>query len=99
MFPVKVARAAGTGASVPVECCQICGHGTLDTALSLQVQEAADLLAEDLRQLEAALSELAVRHKYTLTIGRTHGIQAEPTTFGHKVAVFVAQVRRDRVTT
>jgi adenylosuccinate lyase len=67
----------------------------LDTALSLQIQEAADVLAEDLRQLEVVLSELAVRYKYTLTIGRTHGIHAEPTTFGHKVAVFVAQVRRD----
>jgi len=66
-----------------------------DTALSMQVQEAADVLGEDLRQLETALSELAVRHKYTLMIGRTHGIQAEPTTFGHKLAVFVAQVRRD----
>jgi adenylosuccinate lyase len=66
-----------------------------DTALSMQIQEAADILAEDLRQLEAALAELAVRHKYTLMIGRTHGIQAEPTTFGHKLAVFVAQVRRD----
>src|SRR3954452_12680678 len=67
----------------------------LDTALSLQIQEAADILADDLKKLEAALSELAVRYKYTLTIGRTHGIHAEPTTFGHKMAVFVAQVRRD----
>ena len=67
----------------------------LDTALSLQIQEAADILAEDLRQLEAVLSELAVRYKHTLMIGRTHGIHAEPTTFGHKLAVFVAQVRRD----
>ncbi|MBV9581218.1 MAG: adenylosuccinate lyase [Chloroflexi bacterium] len=67
----------------------------LDTALSLQIQEAADILAEDLRQLEAVLSELAVRFKHTLMIGRTHGIHAEPTTFGHKLAVFVAQVRRD----
>jgi adenylosuccinate lyase len=66
-----------------------------DTALSMQVQEAADVLAEDLRQLEAALSELAVRYKFTLTIGRSHGVHAEPTTFGHKLAVFVAQVRRD----
>jgi adenylosuccinate lyase len=41
------------------------------------------------------LAELAVRYKHTLTIGRTHGIHAEPTTFGHKMAVFVAQVRRD----
>ncbi len=67
----------------------------LDTALSLQIQEASDILAEDLRQLESILSELAVRYKHTLTIGRTHGIHAEPTTFGHKLAVFVAQVRRD----
>jgi adenylosuccinate lyase len=67
----------------------------LDTALSLQTQEAAEILAEDLRKLELILSELAVRYKHTLTIGRTHGIHAEPTTFGHKLAVFVAQVRRD----
>src|SRR5687767_1258620 len=43
----------------------------LDTALSMQIQEASDVLAEDLRQLEVALSELAVRHKHTLMIGRT----------------------------
>jgi adenylosuccinate lyase len=67
----------------------------LDTALSLQIQEASDILAEDLRRLEVILSELAVRYKQTLTIGRTHGMHAEPTTFGHKLAVFVAQVRRD----
>jgi adenylosuccinate lyase len=67
----------------------------LDTALSLQIQEAADILAEDLRQLEEVLSELAVRYKHTLMIGRTHGVHAEPTTFGHKLAVFVAQIRRD----
>jgi adenylosuccinate lyase len=67
----------------------------LDTALSLQIQEASDILADDLRRLEQVLSELAVRYKHTLTIGRTHGIHGEPTTFGHKMAVFVAQVRRD----
>jgi adenylosuccinate lyase len=67
----------------------------LDTALSLQIQEAADILAEDLQALEAVLAELAVRYKHTLAIGRTHGVHAEPTTFGHKLAVFVAQVRRD----
>jgi adenylosuccinate lyase len=67
----------------------------LDTALSLQIQEASDILVEDLHRLEAALSELAIRHKYTPMIGRTHGVHAEPTTFGHKMAVFVAQVRRD----
>jgi adenylosuccinate lyase len=67
----------------------------LDTALSLQIQEAADILAEDLRQLDSVVSELAVRYKHTLEIGRSHGIHAEPTTFGHKMAVFVAQIRRD----
>jgi adenylosuccinate lyase len=67
----------------------------LDTALSLQIQEASDILSEDLRNLESVLAELAVRYKHTLTIGRTHGVHAEPTTFGHKLAVFVAQVRRD----
>jgi adenylosuccinate lyase len=69
----------------------------LDTALSLQIQEASDILADDLDRLEQALAELAVRYKHTLMIGRTHGVHAEPTTFGHKMAVFVAQVRRDRL--
>jgi adenylosuccinate lyase len=67
----------------------------LDTALSLQIQEAADILAEDLRRLEEVVSELAVRFKHTLMIGRSHGIHAEPTTFGHKLTVFVAQLRRN----
>jgi adenylosuccinate lyase len=67
----------------------------LDTALSLQVQEASEILCDDLRRLESALSELALRYRYTPMIGRTHGIHAEPTTFGHKLAVFVAQTRRD----
>jgi adenylosuccinate lyase len=68
----------------------------LDTALSLQIQEASDILAADLERLESALSEQAVRYKYTPMVGRTHGIHAEPTTFGHKLAVFVAQARRDQ---
>src|SRR5260370_2460219 len=67
----------------------------LDTALSLQIQEASDILAEDLGHLQAILSELAVRYKHTLTIWRTHGVHAEPTTFRHKMAGFVAQVLRD----
>src|SRR5256714_504833 len=68
-----------------------------DTALSLQIQEASDVLADDLQQLESALSELAVRHKYTLEIGRSHGIHAEPTTFGHKLTVFVADRKSTRL--
>jgi adenylosuccinate lyase len=68
----------------------------IDTALALQTLEAIDILDRDLLRLETALSELAVRHKYTPQIGRSHGIHAEPTTFGHKLAVWVAQVRRNR---
>jgi adenylosuccinate lyase len=68
----------------------------LDTALPLQVREAVDILQHDLDRLEAAVAALAVRHKYTPTIGRTHGVHAEPTTFGHKLAGWVAALRRDR---
>src|SRR5205085_12699816 len=67
----------------------------LDTVLSLQIQAAADVIAEDVRGLESALDGLALRYRYTPMIGRSHGVHAEPTTFGHKMAVFVAQVRRD----
>jgi adenylosuccinate lyase len=66
----------------------------LDTALAVVLVEACDLLADDLTRLERVLARQAVRHKHTLMVGRTHGIQAEPTTFGHKLAVWVAEVRR-----
>ncbi|MBI4495008.1 MAG: adenylosuccinate lyase, partial [Chloroflexi bacterium] len=68
----------------------------LDTALALQVLEAAAILDQDLQALEAATTELARRHKLTPMIGRTHGIHAEPTTFGHKMALWVWQIRQDR---
>src|SRR5207249_3130587 len=61
----------------------------------VQSLQAIDLLAKDLTRLEAAVSELAVRYKYTPMIGRSHGIHAEPTTFGHRLAVWVAQLRRN----
>ncbi len=67
-----------------------------DTATSLQLVQAADILAGDLDLLEDAVAELAVRYKYTPCIGRSHGVHAEPTTFGHKLAVWVAMLRRDR---
>jgi adenylosuccinate lyase len=67
-----------------------------DTATSLQLVQASDILADDLAKLEDAVAELAIRHKYTPCIGRSHGIHAEPTTFGHKLAVWVAMIRRDR---
>ena len=58
----------------------------LDTTLSVQLTEAADLLLDDLDKLLIALKTRAIEHRDTLTIGRSHGIHAEPTTFGLKLA-------------
>jgi adenylosuccinate lyase len=68
----------------------------LDTALSVQLVRAADLLAADLDQLLAALKRRALEHKLTPTIGRSHGIHAEPTTFGLKLAYSHAEFQRGR---
>ena len=69
----------------------------LDTCLSVQLTEAADLLLAELDRLLAALERRAVEHKHTLTIGRSHGIHAEPTSFGLKLAGHYAEFRRNRV--
>jgi adenylosuccinate lyase len=58
----------------------------LDTCLAVQLKQAADLLLTDLDQLLAALKARAFEHKLTPTMGRSHGIHAEPTTFGLKLA-------------
>ena len=68
----------------------------IDTALSLQLVEAADLLAEDISALIGVLKEKAVEHKDTLTMGRTHGVHAEPTTFGLKMALWVEEMKRNQ---
>ena len=68
----------------------------LDTSFSVQLKEAADLLLGDLDHLLAVLKRRAFEHKMTLTIGRSHGIHAEPTTFGLKLAGFYAEFRRAR---
>jgi adenylosuccinate lyase len=66
----------------------------LDTTLSVQLVRAADLLAADLDALLAALKRRALEHKLTPTIGRSHGIHAEPTTFGLKLAYAHAEFQR-----
>jgi len=66
----------------------------LDTALATQLKEAGDLLFSALSGLVEAVSEAAVRYKYTLMAGRTHGIHAEPLTFGLKLALWVDELRR-----
>ena len=68
----------------------------LDTCLSVQLTQASDLLMKDLDAVLAALRARAFEHKHTLTIGRSHGIHAEPTTFGVKLAGHYAEFARDR---
>ena len=69
----------------------------LDTCLSVQLTQAADLLLADVDELLAALKARAFEHKFTITIGRSHGIHAEPTTFGVKLAGHYAEFARNRV--
>ena len=66
----------------------------VDTAFAVQIQDSARLILADLRALRAAAAELAVRHRTTVMVGRTHGIHAEPITFGFKVAGWVAELDR-----
>jgi adenylosuccinate lyase len=68
----------------------------LDTCLAVQLKEAADLLLADLDGLLGALKRRAFEHKMTPTIGRSHGIHAEPTTFGLKLAGHWAEFVRNR---
>lgn len=68
----------------------------LDTTLSVQLARAADLLIADCDALLAALKRRAYEHKDTITIGRSHGIHAEPTTFGVKLAEAYAEFSRNR---
>jgi adenylosuccinate lyase len=66
----------------------------LDTGLALQVKQASGILLEGLQNLLKALRRKAREHKFTLMAGRTHGVHAEPTTFGLKMAVFYEEVSR-----
>ncbi len=68
----------------------------LDTALSLQIQEAGRLVLEGIDASLAAVVAQAERHRDTLMIGRTHGVHAEPTTFGLKLAVWAFELDRTR---
>jgi adenylosuccinate lyase len=68
----------------------------LDTALAVQLKQAADLLVADIDALLGVLKRRAFEHKQTPTIGRSHGIHAEPTTFGLKLAQAYAEFSRNR---
>ncbi|HXP31007.1 MAG TPA: adenylosuccinate lyase [Stellaceae bacterium] len=69
----------------------------LDTCLALQLKQASDILLAGLDALLAVLKRRAFEHKLTLTVGRSHGIHAEPTTFGLKLAGFYAEFARARL--
>jgi adenylosuccinate lyase len=68
----------------------------LDTTLAVQLARASDILIADIDALLAALKKRAFEHKHTPTIGRSHGIHAEPTTFGKKLAEAYAEFARNR---
>jgi adenylosuccinate lyase len=68
----------------------------VDTALALQATAAADLILAALEKLTATVGRQAVDHRDTLMVGRTHGMHAEPTTFGLKLAVWYDELRRQR---
>jgi adenylosuccinate lyase len=68
----------------------------LDTCLAVQLSRASDILLGDLDRLLAAIKKRAKEHKYSITIGRSHGIHAEPTTFGIKLAQAYAEFDRAR---
>jgi adenylosuccinate lyase len=66
----------------------------IDTAQALQMREACDVILKDLGALNDAIRERAVQHRHTPMIGRTHGVHAEPMTFGLKLALWFAEVER-----
>lgn len=67
----------------------------LDTGLALQLKEASQILLEGIRDLILILGEKAEEHRYTLMVGRSHGVHAEPITFGLKMAVFYEEFKRN----
>ena len=69
----------------------------MDTALSLQLVEASDLLAAGVKELISVLAEKAMQYKHTPMTGRTHGVHAEPTSFGLKMALWFDEMQRNRL--
>jgi len=67
----------------------------MDTALGLQLTQAADILAKDIAGIISVLESKSIEHKYTIMMGRTHGVHAEPTTFGLKMALWTEEMKRN----
>jgi len=67
----------------------------MDTALGLQLTQAANILVQGVAELISVLESKAVEHKYTIMMGRTHGVHAEPTTLGLKIALWTEEMKRN----
>lgn len=67
----------------------------IDNAQMLQLMDASDILKRDMEKLLAVIQSRAVEHKHTVIMGRTHGVHAEPTTFGMKLLVWVEEMKRN----
>ncbi|MBN2186681.1 MAG: adenylosuccinate lyase [Dehalococcoidia bacterium] len=67
----------------------------MDTAMSLQLTQAANILEQDVDKLIPILENKAMEHKHTIMMGRTHGIHAEPTTFGLKMTLWIEEMKRN----
>jgi adenylosuccinate lyase len=72
----------------------ITSYDVVDTALSLLLRDSADIIIKDCEALLAVIGRIALEHKDTLQIGRTHGIHAEPITFGFKLAIWYSELQR-----
>ena len=68
----------------------------LDTCFNLQLRQSGQILLNDIDQLLISIKKQAIKHKYTLCIGRSHGIHAEPITFGLKLASYYAEFKRNK---
>ena len=73
----------------------ITSYDVVDTALSMLLRDSADIILKDTEALLAVVGRIALEHKDTLQIGRTHGIHAEPITFGFKLAIWYAELQRN----
>ena len=71
-------------------------NDVVDTAQALQIRDASQIIAADLAELSSVLKSRAFEHKHTIQIGRTHGMQAEPITFGLKLALWWDEIERHR---
>ena len=71
-------------------------YDVVDTALGMRMRDAMDLILKDVAALSSVLKSRAFDHKKTVTVGRTHGVHAEPMTFGMKLALWYAEMERNR---